>query len=275
MKHRTPRRGALPTVSRITARLTPWILLVLAVGPASVLAQNVQPVDESSAQEMGQAKTSEKDPYENWNRKVYRFNEVIDDWFLRPVASTYRTVMPAFASRAVTNFFNNLTEIRNLTNSILQLKPESAVVAAGRFTYNTVFGLGGLIDVATVFELPERSEDFGQTLGYWGVGSGPYLMLPFLGPSNPRDFGGNLTDTVVLPSLWDLAEEREAYMARALQLVDRRASLIAAESFISGDAYVFVRNAYLQRREFMINDGRTVNDPFASDNDEDLMLDDF
>lgn len=252
-----------------------WIFLVLAVSPVSALAQNVQPVDESSAQEMGQGNTSEKDPYENWNRKVYRFNEVIDDYFLRPVASTYRTIMPSFASRAVTNFFNNLTEIRNLANSILQLKPESAVVATGRFTYNTVFGLGGLIDVATMFDLPEQSEDFGQTLGYWGVGSGPYLMLPFMGPSTPRDFGGFVTDAVALPSLWDLAEEREVYVARALQIVDKRAALIAAEGFISGDAYIFVRNAYLQRREFMINDGQTVNDPFASGNDEDLMLEDF
>lgn len=271
MKHRAPRRIALSIIP-----WTPlWLCLVLAISPVSVLAQNVQPVDEASAQEMDQGATSEKDPYENWNRKVYRFNEVIDDWFLRPIASTYRKIMPSFASRGVTNFFNNLSEVSNLANSILQLKLESAVVATGRFTYNTVFGLGGLIDVATVFDLPERSEDFGQTLGYWGIGSGPYLMLPFLGPSSPRDFSGMLTDTVALPSLWDLAEEREVYLGRALQLVDRRAALIAAEGFISGDPYIFVRNAYLQRREFMINDGRTINDPFASENDDDLMLDDF
>ena len=272
MKHRAPRRNALSIIPWRPL----WILLILACSPVSVLAQTVvQPVDESSGPEMGQDTTSEKDPYENWNRKVYRFNEFIDDWFLRPVASAYRTVMPSFASRAVTNFFSNLGEVGNLANSILQLKLESAVVATGRFTYNTVFGLGGLIDVATVFDLPERSEDFGQTLGYWGVGSGPYLMLPFLGPSSPRNFSGMLTDTLVLPSPWDLAEEREVYLGRSLQLVDQRAALIAAEGFISGDAYVFVRNAYLQRREFLINDGRTLNDPFASGNDEDLMLDDF
>lgn len=272
MKHRASAHKA-PSIVPWPAL---WIALLLTVSPVPVLAQNVvEPVDESSPPEMGEDAASEKDPYENWNRKVYRFNEVIDDWFLRPIASTYRNVMPSFASRAVTNFFSNLGEISNLANSILQLKLESAVVATGRFTYNTVFGLGGLIDVATVFELPERSEDFGQTLGYWGVGSGPYLMLPFLGPSSPRHFGGMLTDILALPSPWDLAEEREVYVGRSLQLVDQRAALIAAESFISGDAYVFVRNAYLQRREFMINDGRTVNDPFASGDDEDLMLDDF
>jgi phospholipid-binding lipoprotein MlaA len=267
MKHRSPRR--------IAFWIPFWVFLALVVSPVSAMAQTVPPVDESSAQAMGEGRTSEKDPYEKWNRKVYRFNEVIDDWVLRPVASTYRSVMPSFASRAVTNFFNNLTEVRNLANSILQLKPESAVVATGRFTYNTIFGLGGLIDVATVFDLPERPEDFGQTLGYWGLGSGPYLMLPFLGPSSPRDFSGLATDSFALPSFWDLAEEREVYLGRTLQLVDRRAALISAEGFISGDAYIFVRNAYLQRREFLINDGRTVNDPFASENDEDLMLDDF
>lgn len=251
------------------------LLLILAISPVVVFAQNVQPVDGSSQQEMDDAAVASKDPYENWNRKVYRFNEVIDDWFLRPIASTYRKYMPTVADRAVTNVFNNLTEIRNFANSIFQLKLESTVVATGRFTYNTVFGLGGLFDVATAFDLPEQPEDFGQTLGYWGVGSGPYLMLPFMGPSNPRDFGGFLTDTILLPSAWDLVEEPEIYAARALQVVDKRADLIAAEGFISGDAYSFIRNAYLQRREFLINDGKATNDPFASGDDEDLMLEDF
>ncbi|AOY87553.1 hypothetical protein BKP64_04845 [Marinobacter salinus] len=216
-----------------------------------------------------------KDPYENWNRKVFRFNETVDRWALKPVAQMYRDFMPGFADRAITNFFNNLQEVRNFTNSLLQLKGESAVVAAGRFTYNTVFGLGGLIDVATAFDLPERPEDFGQTLGYWGAGAGPYLMLPLLGPSNPRHFGGLATDGFVLPSLWDNVESPETYYARALQIVDKRADLIPAESFISGDRYTFVRNAFLQRREFLINDGRVVEDPFASGDDEDLMLEGF
>ncbi len=127
------------------------------------------------------AAPSEVDPYEDWNRKVYGFNETIDNWFLRPVAKGYRAIMPDFADRAVTNFFNNLSEIRNLANSLFQLKGESAVVAVGRFTYNTVFGLGGLIDVATMFDLPERPEDFGQTLGYWGFGLGALLDASVLG----------------------------------------------------------------------------------------------
>lgn len=256
-----------------------WIAIgmvaFLLMAPRVSVAQNVQPVDESRQEDLRRANTDARDPYEDWNRRVFRFNQFVDDWFLRPVASTYRTVMPSVADRAITNFFNNLTELRNFANSLLQLKPESAVVATGRFTYNTIFGLGGLFDVATVFDLPERPEDFGQTLGYWGAGSGPYLMLPFMGPSTPRDFGGFLTDNLLLPSAWDLAEEPDVYFARALQVVDRRADLIPAEGFISGDQYVFLRNAFLQRREFLINDGQTINDPFARGDNEDLMLDDF
>lgn len=233
------------------------------------LASIAQPY--SSAEEPA---TVSADPYEHWNRKVFAFNEFVDEWFLRPVAQGYRAVMPSFADRAVTNFFSNLGEIKHLVNSLLQLKGESAVVAAGRFTYNTTFGLGGLIDVATEFDLPERPEDFGQTLGYWGVGSGPYLMMPLLGPSNPRDLTGLVTDVTVVPSPWNYVDSPDNYYARGVQLVDVRADLIPAESFISGDKYTFVRNAYLQRREFLINDGRPVEDPFSQDS-EDLMLDEF
>lgn len=215
------------------------------------------------------------DPYESWNRKVYRFNETVDRWILKPVARTYRDLTPSLVDKAVTNFFNNLTEVRNFFNSVLQLKGESAVVALGRFTYNTVFGLGGLIDVATAFDLPERPEDFGQTLGYWGLDSGPYLMLPLLGPSTPRDFGGLLTDSFAFPSAWDEVESPDVYYARGLQVVDKRADLIPAEELVSGDPYIFVRNAYLQRREFLINDGKVIHDPFADENDDDFMLDDF
>ena len=250
-------------------------LIFICLCSGNAVAQTVQPVDPDMAERKLDAPPGEVDPYEDWNRKVYAFNETIDNWFLRPVAKGYRAIMPDFADRAVTNFFNNLSEIRNLANSLFQLKGESAVVAVGRFTYNTVFGLGGLIDVATMFDLPERPEDFGQTLGYWGLGSGPYLMLPFLGPSNPRDFGGFVSDNLLLPSAWDLAETPDVYYARGLQVVDKRADLIPAEGFISGDGYTFVRNAYLQRRAYLINDGRTVDDPFASDDDEDLMLEDF
>lgn len=246
------------------------VLLAVVMFSVPAMAQSTaEPVPE------GAPEVNPQDPYENWNRKVYSFNESVDRWALKPVAKTYRTVMPDFADRGVTNFFNNLSEIRNFINSILQLKGESAVVAAGRFTYNTVFGLGGLIDVATAFDLPERPEDFGQTLGYWGAGSGPYLMLPLLGPSSPRRLSGMGVDGFAFPSLWQEADRSYRYAGRALQVVDKRADLIPAEGFVSGDTYIFVRNAFMQRREFLINDGKVTSDPFASDDDDDLMLDDF
>lgn len=179
---------------RKSRRWSSW--MVIAVFPALAVfnpatAQNLQepPGEQTMPVETG-------DPYENWNRKVFAFNDAIDRWFLRPVAKGYRTVTPDLVDRGITNFFNNLTEIRNFTNSLLQLKGESAVVAVGRFTYNTVFGLGGFFDVANAFELPERPEDFGQTLATWGVDSGPYLMLPLLGPSTPRYFTGDRKSVV-------------------------------------------------------------------------------
>mgnify|MGYP001310424065 CR=1 FL=1 len=252
--------------SRNAGRTAGRTALPLVLGAALVLsACSSVPVEERS---------DVRDRYEGANRKVFAFNDAVDRWFLRPVAQGYRTVTPDLVDRGITNFFNNLTEIRNFTNSLLQLKGESAVVAVGRFTYNTVFGLGGFFDVANAFELPERPEDFGQTLATWGVDSGPYLMLPLLGPSTPRYFTGMAADGFMLPSAWDSVENPEWYYLRMLQIVDKRADLIPAENFISGDRYTFMRNAFLQRREFLINDGKITEDPFASD-DDDLMLDDF
>ncbi|PAV27003.1 phospholipid-binding lipoprotein MlaA [Tamilnaduibacter salinus] len=217
----------------------------------------------------------EEDPYEDWNRDVYEFNVFVDTWFLKPVAKAYRFVTPDLVDQAITNVFANLGEAENLLNSMLQGKLESSVVAVGRFTYNTTFGLGGLIDVATVFGIPERPEDLGQTLGYWGMDSGPYIMLPFLGPSTGRDAAGLAGEFAVMPSSWDYIEEPEHWYLRGLQIVDTRADLIAAEGFLGGgDDYSFIRNAYLQRREYLINDGKIEKDPFT-EGDDDLMLEDF
>lgn len=248
------------------------LILLFFFATGEVVAQ--QPPLPSEQGPMPNSLAEERDPWEGWNRQVHAFNEFVDDWFLRPVAQGYRFITPNFVDNAVTNVFTNLGELNNFANSVLQLKGESAVVALGRFTYNTTFGLGGLFDVGSAFGLPERPEDMGQTLGYWGLGSGPYLVLPFLGPSTGRDFSGLAVDLTVMPSTWDYIESPENYYLRGLQLVDVRADLIPAESFMSGDSYTFIRNAYLQRREFLINDGKVKSDPFASD-DEDLMLDNF
>jgi phospholipid-binding lipoprotein MlaA len=272
-------RFVLPCGASITLAL----MLLFASGQAQAQAQESiqttgQRVSEGVTESASLTTNSSKhkrDPYENWNRKVFAFNESLDRWLLKPIAQTYRAIMPEFADRGVTNVFSNLGELGNFTNSVLQLKLESAVVAAGRFTFNTVFGLAGVFDVATAWDLPERPEDFGQTLGHWGTGAGSYLMLPVLGPSNPRDFAGFGVDSFLLPSSWDDIENPYNGYTRGLQLVDVRADLIPVEKLISGDRYVFFRNAYMQRREFLINDGKVQRDPFAADDSDDLMLDDF
>lgn len=249
-------------------------LTLALVCQQSVLAQTMREPAQEDAPDVSETSLYE-DPFESWNRKVFAFNDGLDRWVLRPVAKAYRTVTPEIVDTGVTNFFSNIGEIGNFANSALQGKGESAVVAFGRFTFNTVFGLGGIFDVATSFDLPEQEEDFGQTLATWGVGSGPYLVMPLLGPSTPRHTTGFLTDGFLLPSPWDEVDSPEWYYLRSLQLIDTRADLIPAERFISGDRYTFFRNGFLQRREFLINDGKITNDPFAADDDEDLMLEDF
>jgi phospholipid-binding lipoprotein MlaA len=265
-------RGVLATLA---------LMLLLASGQAQA-QESTQTADQRAIAEFAESAPSttnssrhKRDPYENWNRKVFAFNEGLDRLLLKPIAQSYRAIMPEFVDRSVTNVFSNLGEVSNFTNSVLQLKLESAVVAAGRFTFNTVFGLAGVFDVATAWDLPERPEDFGQTLGRWGSGAGSYLMLPVLGPSNPRDFAGFGVDSFLLPSAWDEIDSSYNAYARGVQIVDIRADLIPAEKLISGDRYVFFRNAYMQRRDFLINDGEVQRDPFAADESDDLMLDDF
>jgi phospholipid-binding lipoprotein MlaA len=265
-------RGVLATLA---------LMLLLASGQAQA-QESTQTADQRAIAEFAESAPSttnssrhKRDPYENWNRKVFAFNEGLDRLLLKPIAQSYRAIMPEFVDRSVTNVFSNLGEVSNFTNSVLQLKLESAVVAAGRFTFNTVFGLAGVFDVATAWDLPERPEDFGQTLGRWGSGAGSYLMLPVLGPSNPRDFAGFGVDSFLLPSAWDEIDSSYNVYARGVQIVDIRADLIPAEKLISGDRYVFFRNAYMQRRDFLINDGEVQRDPFAADESDDLMLDDF
>lgn len=222
-----------------------------AFGEASGYYESIPPIQE------------DYDPWEGFNRAIYAFNDVIDTYAIRPVAQVYRDFMPDLADAAVTNFFLNLGETTNLVNNLLQLKPEDAVITAGRFMFNSTFGLGGLIDVATGFGLPRQDEDFGQTLGYWGVDTGPYLVLPLLGPSTVRDTGGLVVD-VYTPGLWGQIETPELYYLAALRVIDVRASLIPAErALVNGDRYRAIRNAYLQRREYQVKDGH-VMDPFSA-----------
>jgi len=201
---------------------------------------------------------------EPFNRKVYAFNDTVDKAVLKPVAKGYVAVVPQLARRGVTNFFNNLGMVVTTLNDALQLKGTKVPVDFARFTTNVVFGFAGLIDVASELKIENRNEDFGQTLGYWGVGSGPYLMLPFFGPSSTRDAPGLVVDFYASPVfLWD-PDPTTRWSLFGLDVVDSRANLMQAEKFIdiaAIDRYSFLRDAYLQRREYLIHDG---NPPDAS-----------
>lgn len=214
------------------------------------------------------------DPYEHWNRKMFTFNETLDAWILKPVATGYRAVTPRFLRTGVRNFFSNLGEISNFTNNLLQAKPVAAGKDAVRFTLNTTLGVLGVFDLATPLGLQKSEEDFGQTLNVWGVPEGPYLVLPFLG-------GHNLTHTLGLPidfylnPMYYIEDPLVFYSLGSLFVVQRRTDLLEAEKLIQGDRYSFIRDTYLQRRLFLINDGKMVSDPFLEDEDFDFDDNDF
>lgn len=213
------------------------------------------------------AREHARDPYEKYNRYLFEFNQTIDTYLLRPVAVGYRNVMPGFASRGVTNFFSNLRDVPTLANQVLQLKHREAARTSSRLIFNTVFGLAGLIDVGTEWGLPMVKEDFGQTMNFYGVPEGPYVMLPLLGPATVTDAIGRIPDAFVDP-LVEIAAP-ESYGVAAVKVVDTRAGVIPAENLIVGDRYEFVRNAYLQARTYQVNDGKVEEDPFLSDDFED------
>jgi phospholipid-binding lipoprotein MlaA len=199
-----------------------------------------------------------RDPMEPFNRKVYTFNDALDKAVLKPAAKGYVAVVPKIARRGVTNFFNNLGMVITTLNDALQLKGTKVPVDVARVVTNTVFGLGGLIDVASELKIEYRNEDFGQTMGYWGVPSGPYVMLPFFGPSDVRDAPGLAVDFVASPFFYWNPEASVRWGLFALDVVDTRAGLLSAEKFIDTaavDRYSFLRDTYLQRREYLIYDG--------------------
>ncbi|BBB26833.1 MlaA family lipoprotein [Amphritea japonica] len=202
---------------------------------------------------------NEIDPWQGFNRSVFEFNEVLDGYLLKPAAQGYQFVTPDIVETGVSNFFGNLADVGSIVNSLLQLKGEAAVQDFSRVIFNSTIGLGGIIDVATPMGLPEHKEDFGQTLGYWGVQSGPYLVLPLLGPSNVRDGISKIPDSMLDP-VGEVNPIRTRNQLYALRIVDTRADLLAAEQLLNGDRYTAIRDAYMQRREFLVNDGQAVFD---------------
>jgi len=205
--------------------------------------------------------TTSKDPLEGMNRAVYRFNDVADKAVIKPVATAYRTVAPSPIRKGVSNFFSNLGMLTTVFNDLLQLKFSKAFTDAGRFVINTTFGIAGLIDVASMDNIEKRNEDFGQTLGHWGVGQGAYLVLPFLGPSSVRDTFGLVFDTVTTDPItytYNTGQIRLHNQIRMAQILDTRTQLLDATNLMEGaslDPYAFMRDAYLQRRASLVQDG--------------------
>ncbi|WP_427854542.1 MlaA family lipoprotein [Halomonas dongshanensis] len=204
------------------------------------------------------------DPWEGFNRRVFAFNDVVDRYTLKPVSQGYRAVTPDPVQTGVSNFFSNLWEVRTVVNSLLQGKFANAGKATGRFVINSTVGIGGLLDYATHMEILADKEDFGQTLAAWGWQDSRYLVLPLLGPSTLRDTTGLPVDLRSNPLAY-MDNEELRYTLAALGIIDVRAGLLDQEELISGDRYSFIRDAYLQRRQFEINDGELGDDPFSMD----------
>ena len=201
-------------------------------------------------------KPDPRDPLERFNRSVFAFNDALDKAVARPVAKAYVKVTPRIVRTGVSNVFNNLNTLGTTVNDVLQGKMRQAGHDSARFLLNSTLGLGGLFDPATAAGLELNDEDFGQTFGKWGVKSGPYLMLPFLGPSTFRDSVGRLADQFTYPVSY-LEDDSTRIWIRAVDLLDMRAGLLDLDAQIdkSYDRYAFIRNAWLQRREFQVTDG--------------------
>ena len=207
------------------------------------------------------------DPFEDLNRDIFVFNEKLDEKILKPTALVYRKVTPQFARTGVTNFFNNLEEIDTTINQVLQGEIKYAFNDAGRFVINTTIGLFGLIDIASKMGLERHQEDFGQTLGVWGISSGPYIMLPFLGPSNPRDLLSRPISSF-LSGTFAMEDNDVKFTLVGIDALETRERLLDAETLIIGDKYMFVKDAYVQSREYEINNGSTEDDVFLDDMDD-------
>lgn len=204
--------------------------------------------------------TEDNDPLEGLNRAVYSFNESVDGALLKPVAKGYKAVMPNFAVKGVNNFYNNIRDVITVINDVLQLKINHAVNDSGRVLINSTMGILGFIDVHTINGGERRKEDFGQTLGHYGIGHGAYLVLPFLGPSSLRDGAGLVTDTILFDPISYVDDVRTRNQIRIVQIIDKRAELINASDILGSaslDPYAFQRDAYMQYREALVNDEST------------------
>jgi phospholipid-binding lipoprotein MlaA len=242
----------MPSAVKFISKARQYLLLCIAaflVGCASIPA-GVAP--------------SPHDPWERFNRSVFEFNEGLDAYLLKPVVAGYRFVLPEFVREGIYNFFSNYSDIYTALQNLLQGKPDFAFNDLMRVVVNTTFGLGGLIDMATPGGLDKHKEDWGQTFGVWGVPAGPYVVLPFFGPSNVRDTFGTVADLesdYLFRLLPDVALRNSI---TGLRVVNARNTYYEAGDLLDGaaiDKYSFMRDAYIQRRQYQINEGRDDEEP--------------
>ncbi len=246
-----------------------FLLVIMATGCAG----REYPGTDSDDAEI---QTSKSDPWEQYNRTIYKFNDKLDKYALKPVAKTYRKITPRPVETAISNFFDNLKQPLNIVNSLLQGKINYAGISAGRFVINTSIGILGFFDVADKLDIPNHDEDFGQTLAGWGVPSGPYVVLPLFGPRYLRHSAGMVPD-FILSSYYSIGDGSTRYGLLAANIIQLRAQFLDIDDLVALqlDPYVFVRESYLQLRAADLRDmkgslgtGNEFNDEFQDDFEE-------
>lgn len=220
------------------------------------------------------------DPFEGFNRSVYAFNETIDDYAIKPIAKGYKKITPGTLDKGITNIFSNLDDVIVIINDVLQFNLTQAISDFSRLFINTTIGVAGFIDIATGLDLKKHNEDFGQTLGVWGVHDGPYLVLPFIGSSNIRDSAGFFVDTTQFDVITAQLDGRDEFFVLGTKYIDIRADLLKASKLlkeIAPDPYAFTRDAWTQRRKHLVNNGEPSPETDTGDSwsDDDLFKDDI
>lgn len=209
-----------------------------------------------------------RDPLESFNRSMYIFNDNLDRYVSKPLAKGYRKITPEPIDDGITNFFSNLDDVINIVNNSLQLKFKDAASDIGRLAVNSTFGFLGFIDVASDMGLEKHNEDFGQTLGSWGMGPGPYIVLPVIGPSTGRDTLGFAADWVTSPLYYLVKDEGASWGLYLIRFVDQRADLLKTTDLLEAaalDPYAYVRESYLQHRQYQVYDGNPPEEDFFID----------
>jgi len=210
-----------------------------------------------------------RDPFEPVNRGIYTFNDTVDKAVTKPIAQGYKAVLPSPVRTGVSNFFSNIDDIFVTANNLLQFKFHDAASDFTRLLANSTIGIGGLFDVASGFGLPKHNEDLGQTFGVWGIGDGPFLMIPLLGPSNVRDAIGSAVQTYADP-VWNLNNVAVRNSLVGLRVVNSRANLLSAEKVLDEaalDPYTFLRDSYIQQRRSLVYDGNPPREKLSDFDD--------